>query len=618
MHIERLQVEAEGFLRGLDISFNAGLNVVIGARGTGKTSIVELIRFCLDAPSFTETAATQGRQQAIAILEGGAVTLTVRDGESSYLITRAASGHLTSSAPLGTLSCTVLAQNEIESVGAQASGRLRLIDRYWPDRDKVENKKTLLRAQLKSLTAEISALLQEGQSLAAEIESFGPIQAQLAAAREGQRKILKTSKASAEQQDQLRKFQSAGQAVAARESVLEQDAIQVSELDLALASLEDRAAHVLLPWPNDARTNLLEAHAADVLEVVDHLAKARLVLLRIDQGVTGASRKTQEVRVTIDEQSRQLRQVLEVAQEGVGAATKLVTELEERQGRLNALQSRFEERRTQYKAVISGRDSVYEQLEDLRDESFFARSRIGAALNAALAPSVRVRVTRSESTEDYRAAIVAGLRGSGIHYNTLAPQLAREVAPNELVRWIENLDASALGAAIGITSDRSSLVINALRVNGTADLIGSIVEDGVGLDLLDGRDFKASDRLSIGQRCTVVLPVLLGHHGDPLVLDQPEDHLDNAFIASTLVAALKRRTPSDQFIFTSHNANIPVLGNADRVIVMDSDGDRGFAMYQGRLDDRDIVESVTNIMEGGSEAFAERARFYDDESEAAE
>ena len=47
MHIERLQVEAEGFLSGLDVQFVEGLNVIIGARGTGKTSIVELIRFCL-------------------------------------------------------------------------------------------------------------------------------------------------------------------------------------------------------------------------------------------------------------------------------------------------------------------------------------------------------------------------------------------------------------------------------------------------------------------------------------------------------------------------------------------------------------------------------------------
>lgn len=614
MRIERLQVEAEGFLRGLDVSFSAGLNVIIGARGTGKTSIVELIRFCLDAGSFTEQAGTRGHQQALAILEGGAVTLTVRDGDASYLITRAASGHLTSSAPVGGLSCTVLAQNEIEAVGAQASGRLRLIDRFWPGREQADVEKALFRAQLKSLTAQISALLQEGRALAAEAESHGSAAEELATARAQQQQLLETSKATAEQQLQLSRLQGAGQTLAAREAVLSQDAIQLSELEKVVASALDLADRVLLPWPEQAKTDLLTDQWAEAKEVAALLDQARLKIAGIQTSVAKASADTAELRARTDLQSRELRQQLEVAQAGIGAASKRVAELEERRGQLNALMSRLEERRKRYAEVISQRDALFDQLEDLRDQSYAAREAIGRSLTETLSPVVRVRVTRSESSEDYRAAIIAGLRGSGIHYNALAPQLAREVAPNELVRWIENSDAAALGSAIGIGSDRATLILAALQDGGAAEIIGAVIDDGVGLDLLDGKEYKSSDRLSIGQRCTVVLPVLLGHHGDPLVLDQPEDHLDNAFITSTLVAALKRRLDTDQFIFTSHNANIPVLGDANRVIVMDSDGDRGFAIHQGVLEDPEIVSSVTNIMEGGAEAFAARAEFYRGES----
>src|SRR4051794_27610599 len=111
-HIERLQVEAEGFLAGLDLRFLPGLNTIIGARGTGKTSIVELIRYALGATAFTEEVSVRGNQQAVAILDGGAVTLTIADGDERFTVTRSASGQTTRSAP-GHLSCTVLAQNEI-------------------------------------------------------------------------------------------------------------------------------------------------------------------------------------------------------------------------------------------------------------------------------------------------------------------------------------------------------------------------------------------------------------------------------------------------------------------------------------------------------------------------
>lgn len=61
MHIQRVQIE-EGFLDGLDINFNSGLNAIIGARGTGKTSLIEIIRFCLDVSSTTTETTRKSRE----------------------------------------------------------------------------------------------------------------------------------------------------------------------------------------------------------------------------------------------------------------------------------------------------------------------------------------------------------------------------------------------------------------------------------------------------------------------------------------------------------------------------------------------------------------------------
>ena len=128
MLIEQVQIE-DGFLDGLDIRFAAGLNVLIGARGTGKTSLIELIRFALGAPAYTDDAARRGHQQALSVLQGGQVIVVLRDGEDRFVVTRAARDEL----PRSTRTIppvTVLAQSEIEAVGAQTSGRLHLIDRF--------------------------------------------------------------------------------------------------------------------------------------------------------------------------------------------------------------------------------------------------------------------------------------------------------------------------------------------------------------------------------------------------------------------------------------------------------------------------------------------------------
>ena len=117
--------------------------------------------------------------------------------------------------------------------------------------------------------------------------------------------------------------------------------------------------------------------------------------------------------------------------------------------------------------------------------------------------------------------------------------------------------------------------------------------------------------MSIGQRCTVVLPILLASHPNMLLIDQPEDHLDNAFLTSTLVEALMARDADDQIIVASHNANVPVLGEANRIIVLESDGRRGFVKHAGPLEHEGSVQAITTVMEGGLEAFRRRSRFYE-------
>src|SRR5258708_38638310 len=127
---------------------------------------------------------------------------------------------------------------------------------------------------------------------------------------------------------------------------------------------------------------------------------------------------------------------------------------------------------------------------------------------------------------------------------------------------------------------------------------------------MDGSDYKGIDFLSMGQRCTVVLPIILRHTERMIILDQPEDHLDNAFVVGTLVKAIAARSQGAQSIVATHNPNIPVLGDAAQVIHLDSDGTRCFVRSAGSINAPEIVEGITTIMEDGREDFAKRADFY--------
>jgi predicted ATP-dependent endonuclease of OLD family len=89
MHIERIQIE-EGFLDGLDLTLVPGLNVLIGARGTGKTSLIELIRYCLDVRPHTSDTAKRSRDHAVSVLGPGQVTLTLSDGRNKIVVSRTA------------------------------------------------------------------------------------------------------------------------------------------------------------------------------------------------------------------------------------------------------------------------------------------------------------------------------------------------------------------------------------------------------------------------------------------------------------------------------------------------------------------------------------------------
>jgi hypothetical protein len=112
---------------------------------------------------------------------------------------------------------------------------------------------------------------------------------------------------------------------------------------------------------------------------------------------------------------------------------------------------------------------------------------------------------------------------------------------------------------------------------------------------------------SPGQRCSAMLPIVALTSAAPLIIDQPEDNLDNRLVSRTLFKILARLKETRQIIVATHNPNILVSGDAEQVLVLSPTGSLEEA---GSIDKTEVVKHVISLMEGGAEAFRKRRTRY--------
>ena len=127
-----------------------------------------------------------------------------------------------------------------------------------------------------------------------------------------------------------------------------------------------------------------------------------------------------------------------------------------------------------------------------------------------------------------------------------------------------------------------------------------------------GNGHKPINQLSAGQRCTAMFPLLLKLRQGPLVIDQPEDNLDNRHIAGKISPVIASDKARRQIIMTSHNANLLVLSDPENVVVFDGNGEQGLIVEQGFLATREspVTKHVLDILDGGEKALEMRYAKY--------
>ena len=133
---------------------------------------------------------------------------------------------------------------------------------------------------------------------------------------------------------------------------------------------------------------------------------------------------------------------------------------------------------------------------------------------------------------------------------------------------------------------------------------------------LSHESFKSVEELSLGQKVVAMLTFVISYSEfsndfRPLIIDQPEDNLDNQYIYKNLVKQLREIKEKRQVIIATHNATIVTNARADLVCVMDSKDNHGWISAAGYTGDTRIKNHIINHLEGGKESFLHKKDMYD-------
>jgi len=503
----------------------------------------------------------------------------------------------------------IFSQKEIESLGLTDAGRLLLLDGFLTNQIDNRRREATLATSIKSLQREIETRAREIDNLATALPTLPILREQLVAAlqrqtlQQGASTELTTKHGELANLGMLQSTYGVTEGSLTRFTQLIENWIAALANATTLASAEGTSPD--RPDPLARYRDRLNIVREDTLRSINALEGVRAE-------VTNDLLTVMQARLVGESRARTLRTEVDALANGAGALAREISNLQGKIAELESVEVVVEERRGDTAELRSRRDKLLSELDEVREARFVSRCDAATRINAALNPRIMVKVERYARYGDYIRAIVEALRGSNLKYNELAAAIVEALSPPELLRMVEFRDFDGLALAVGVPKDRAARVIVALADAGLGDIAVCDIEDNARFLLLDGPDYKDIGALSAGQRCTVILPIVLQHDERTLIIDQPEDHIDNAFIADTLIKALRARARQSQLIVSTHNANIPVLGEAALVIEMVSDGRHGTVQVHEALEHPDAVNAITTVMEGGVAAFENRARFYKD------
>lgn len=620
-HAEFLAMTWEGgFLRDTAVHFNENLNILVGGRGTGKSTMVESIRYALGLNPLGEEARKAHEGVIRYVLKSGTkVSLLVRShkpSERCYTIERSVpnppivrdkAGEVLTLSPRDVMpGVEVFGQHEISELTKSPEKLTLLLERFVDQDASLSGRKSRVRLELERSRSRIVDVRREMTRTEERLSALPGLE------------------------ETQKRFQQAGLEERLKEkSLLIREERLFSNLAERLdqyRSLQNELAEGL---PVD--TAFVSGKAlkglpnADILAEIERILGTLSVRLKsvgeqfgealaeADRTIAETKARWSERRTAIEETYEKLLRELQKSKIDGAEFIQLRQQIEE----LRPLKDRTENLKRDLAAHEAQRRKLLAEWEDIKASEYREIETAAKRVSRKLRDRVQVRVTMAGNREpleqllrEVGGNLAAALDRLRSRDQLSLPELAQRCREGKesLMKYF-NLPS---GAAERIAQADLELFmrIEELELPATTEIELNTAPEG------EPPVWQTLQALSTGQKATAVLLLLLLESEAPLVVDQPEDDLDNRFITEGVVPIMRQEKRRRQFVFSTHNANIPVLGDAELILGLVATGEarEGYARiapeHMGSIDSEPVRELVEEILEGGKDAFEMRRSKY--------
>ena len=610
-----------GFLDGVAVRLNSNLNVLVGGRGAGKSTVIESLRYVLGLNPIGEEAQRTHQGIVRQVLRNGTkVSLLVRRHRPTtreYRIDRTvpnppvvrdASGQISNLLPAEILPrVEVYGQHEVSELTRSSEKLTRLLDRFVEHDQALARRKESVRQDLEETRRSMLDVSTELARIEERLATLPGLEETLERFREaGLEDRLRERSLLVREERVLESLPERLQSLRESLESLRQE-IPIDRLFLSEKALEDLPGREILAGAD----GILARLSRDVEGVAKRFDEA---LARADEGIAKIrsrwNERKQEVQRAYEKILRELQKAAVDGEEFIRLQKEIegLRPLRDRRSLLRRLQDEHLERRR----------TLLAEWEDLKAEEFRLLARAAKKVDRKLRDRVQVAVTAAGDREPLFQLLrneVGGRLSEAIDILSTARELSLpqfvdscRSGPNAVQRMYSIPPAQA--RRLAEAPPDVLMRIEEVELPSTTAIRLNTAPSG------DPPVWQALDDLSTGQKATAVLLLLLLESDAPLIVDQPEDDLDNRFITEGVVPRMREEKRQRQFIFSTHNANIPVLGDAELILGLTAAGgaDRGQARiapeHVGSIDTRSVRELVEELLEGGRDAFERRRLKY--------
>ena len=621
-HMELVSVQWEGgFLGGVHVPLNRNLNVLIGGRGAGKSTFVESIRAVLGLQPNGEDAAKAHEGIVRHVLRSGTkITLRVRvqrPGVREYLIERTIpnppvvrdeNGSVLHLGPEDVLPrIEVYGQHEISELAKSPEKLTRLLDRFVEHDKSLDQRKRSLRTELAKNRRVLGDTQAEIRTAEERLAGLPGLEETLTSFQEvGLEERLRDRSLLVREERVLGSFPERLSPFREALETLER------ELPIDLAFLSEKALAELPGGKTlSAGRGALTALGNEVEAVARDLSGS---LQRAEDAV---DRIRREWEVRRQESQAEYERILRELQKARVDGEEFI-ELRRRIEELRPIQDHLASLRRLEAELVGRRRTVLAEWEDAKAAEFRAFATAAGNVNRELRNRVQVKVEATANREPLFELLRKEVKGR----LSETVESLRNPSDLSLTQFVEacRSGADALNATYGILPRQAERLAAAdegvLRQIEELELAPTTAIRLNTAPESEPPAWRPLDDLSTGQRATAVLLLLLLESGAPLIVDQPEDDLDNRFITEGVIPRMREEKQRRQFVFSTHNANIPVLGDAELILGLSAAGEAASGRaavrpeHAGSIDARSVRELVEEILEGGRAAFETRRRKY--------